>query len=134
MKTHRALVVLLLAGLSPSVALSEESLEDVSLVQLVASPERYEGKMVMVSGFVNLEFEGNGIYLHKDDYEHGLNKNGLWLNANECKRDDARKFTNGYALVIGRFTSQRQGHMGLWSGEIQDVKSCTAWPPSRRGT
>ena len=134
MRIYRALVVLLLAGLPPFTAFSEEALEDVSLIQLIASPEKYEGRLVMVSGFVNLEFEGNGIYLHKDDYEYGLNKNGLWLGANECKHHDGNKLTRGYAIVIGRFTSQHQGHMGLWSGEIQDVKNCTAWPPSRRGT
>ena len=106
-----------------------------SIVQLIATPEKYEGKMVAITGYVHLEFEGNGIYLHKDDYQYGLHSNGLWLNVQKkCESRGKNSFTDGYAYVIGRFTSTRQGHMGLWSGEIQDVKSCSSWPPFPRGT
>ncbi len=30
-----------------------------------------------------MEFEGNAIYLHRDNYEHSILKNGLWVEASE---------------------------------------------------
>jgi hypothetical protein len=35
----------------------------VSLIQLIANPEKYDGKQVAVVGFLRLEFEGNALYL-----------------------------------------------------------------------
>ncbi len=52
---------------------------NISLIRLIATPERYDGKVIQVEGFLNLEFEGNAIYLHKEDYENSLCKNGFWV-------------------------------------------------------
>ena len=37
----------------------------VSLIRLIANPEKYHGKKIQVTGYINLEFEGDAIYLHK---------------------------------------------------------------------
>jgi len=42
--------------------------EDVSLIQLIANPQAYDGKTVRITGFLHLEFEGNAIYLHNEDF------------------------------------------------------------------
>ena len=54
------------------------SLYDASIVELIATPEMFDGKRVRTVGFVHLEFEGNGLYLHKEDWTHSLYRNGLW--------------------------------------------------------
>lgn len=126
---------LVLAALSSvAIAAGDEAVHRTSIVQLLANPEKFEGKLVNVQGFVRLEFEGDAIYLHKEDYEHGLYSNGMWLGASECKRIDGTTFDAGYAMVVGRYTSQRRGHMGLWPGAIEEVQSCIKWPPHRRDT
>ena len=38
-----------------------------SLIELIARPELYDGKRVRVIGFVNLQFEGNGLYVSRGD-------------------------------------------------------------------
>lgn len=50
-----------------------------SLVKLIANPEVYNGKTVQIIGYLNLEFEGNAVYLHREDYENGLTGNGFWV-------------------------------------------------------
>src|SRR6188472_601053 len=50
-----------------------------SIVSLLATPERYAGKTVRVHGFVRLEFEGDAIYLHKEDFDQRLTSNAIWL-------------------------------------------------------
>jgi hypothetical protein len=100
---------------------------DVSLIQLVATPERFHGKFVRVIGHVRLEFEGNAIYLHHDDLKYGLTKNGLWLDVTDQIRKERDKYTDKYVLVEGTFNSQNHGHMGMNSGAIESIKRFQAW-------
>jgi hypothetical protein len=65
---------------------------DVSMIQLIARPDDFDGEYVRVIGFYRHEFEGNALYLHREDYEQGLTKNGLWMDG-----------------------------AGMWSGEIAAV-------------
>jgi hypothetical protein len=52
---------------------------DVSIVELLANPLRYDGKQVQVIGFLRREFEGDAIYLHHEDFEYAISKNAIWL-------------------------------------------------------
>ena len=99
---------------------------DVSLVALIAQPDLYHGHHVRVKGFYRNEFEGTGIYLHREDYEQGLAKNGLWVHRSSAEHDLS------YVLIEGRFDAEMTGHLGLWSGSIDDVTRMIPWPPTRR--
>ena len=97
------------------------------LVQLIANPRSYDGKIVRVIGFVRLEFEGNSIYLHQDDSTHDITKNGLWIDATEEMRTNKADFDQKYVLLEGTFSAKETGHMGLWSGSIQRIARCQLW-------
>ena len=100
---------------------------DVSLVRLIANPKDYDGKIVRVIGFVRLEFEGNAIYLHQDDYKHGIRKNGLWIDATDDMRKRTADFDQKHVLLEGTFNVKDTGHLGLWSGSIQKIARCQVW-------
>jgi hypothetical protein len=102
--------------------------EDVSLINVIATPEKYKGRKIRVIGYLNLEFEGNGIYLHKDDYENGIAKNGLWV---EMSRDSIqlpqiKKCIENYVLIEGTFDLSK-GHMGAFSGSIKNITRLEIW-------
>ena len=123
MRTSTFLLLTLLCGfVEPLVAadaiLPPDALE-VSLVQLIANPKDYDGKLVRVAGFLRLEFEGNAIYLHQDDYKHGIFKNGLWVDAREDYRKRASEFDQKYVELQGIFKANVEGHGNEWSGGIQ---------------
>jgi hypothetical protein len=101
----------------------------VSLLQLIATPDAFDGKYVRVHGFVRIEHEGTAIYLHREDAEHMLTKNGLWLAANDAAPEGSKeaKVKDRYALIEGRFTAKKKGHMGLWSGSIEDLTRMEPW-------
>jgi hypothetical protein len=102
----------------------------VSLIQLIATPEQYDGQVVRVIGFVHIEFEGNAIYLHREDYEHNIIGNALWLDHPECVTGAKGKpLISGYALVEGTFNAKNRGHMSLFSGAIVNIKGCHSWRP-----
>jgi hypothetical protein len=104
--------------------------EDVSLLRLISTPERFDGKPVRVIGYVRIEFEGNAIYLHQEDYEHFIPTNGLRLDDPACfqgaKHDE--RFTSGYAYVVGTFKSNRPSELNIWSGTISNISLCTRAP------
>ncbi|HSU12649.1 hypothetical protein [Longimicrobium sp.] len=101
------------------------SVYPASLVELIARPERFDGKRVQVTGFVRIEFEGNAIYLSREDWEHGLYRNGLWINPPDSLR--IRGAPAGYMIVEGTFRAANRGHMGLWSGAIVQVMRIDPW-------
>ncbi len=122
--------VLAMAVAVPSWRLAAQRGPDaVSLVQLIATPEKYQGKPVQVFGFMRLEHEGNAIYLHREDYENALYKNGLWL-TNVDTAEHRAKHNLKYVLIEGTFDGKERGHFGLWSGSIKDIKRVQLWGTS----
>ena len=104
-----------------------------SLVELIARPELYDGKQVRVIGFVNFEFEGNGLFISKEDWRQSITRNGLWIEPPAgfvSHSGPARRQPNQrYVLVEGTFNARESGHMGMWSGTIEHVTRLEPWPP-----
>jgi len=104
------------------------TLYSASIVQLIANPDAFHAKKVRVIGYMKLEFEGNALYLHAEDYKHSLNRNGLWL---EISNGESEKFgeckSKSYVLLEGKFNAENTGHFGLWSGGLENITRCTPW-------
>src|SRR4026207_991872 len=83
-----------------------------SIVQLIANPKEYDGKLVRVIGFASVEFEGTAVYLHQDDYKYDIPKNGLWL---ALDVEGQKQFDGKYVLIEGTFDAEHKGHRGLFS-------------------
>lgn len=101
---------------------------DVSIIQLIANPSEYHGKKVRVIGVGNLEFEGDGLYLSKDDLKYGTN-NSLWLvlSLDATPYEDAMEYNGKYVLVEGTFDMNNKGHFGMWLGAIVDITRYINW-------
>ena len=78
------IVLALAACASLSFGQAPDKSKQVSLIRLLAQPESHEGKLVEVTGFVNLEFEGNAIWLHKEDFSNQNHANSIWLDVSKC--------------------------------------------------
>ena len=97
----------------------------VSLVALLANGKKFDGKIVRVSGVMRLEFEGNGLYLSKDDHAFGISKNALWLSPDykRLKANAAQlaKLNGRYVLLEGRYKFANNGHKEAFSGALESV-------------
>ena len=101
---------------------------NVSIVRLIATPEKYHEKRIQVTGYMNLEFEGDAIYLHKEDYDKGLTKNGFWVTFSDTlDKKEINKLNKSYVLIEGTFNATRHGHMGLFGGEIYEITRIISW-------
>jgi len=101
--------------------------KSISLVQLVANPAEWHGKLVRVIGFCHLEFEGDALYFHRDDFEQAISKNAVWLDVPEGRQ----ALSDQYVLVEGVFDAESHGHLGAFSGVLKDVRRMERWPSRR---
>jgi hypothetical protein len=91
--------------------------ETVSLLRLIADPTTFDGKAVRVVGFTHLEFEGDALYLHREDFEYALVTNSLAL---EVPTDPAFKaLSDRYVIVEGIFKAPSPGYIHNRSGSIR---------------
>lgn len=93
----------------------------VSLIQLIANPTMFDQKRVIVIGFVVLEFESQRIYLNEADAKHVITRNGVWLDVSDSIYARRAEFDRKYALVEGTFNARRRGHLGLSSGQLENI-------------
>jgi hypothetical protein len=93
------------------------------MIQLIANPEKYDGKLVFVKGVGNLQYEGDAVYLNIDDYINGNTLNGLWITLDEdvISYEEAKKYNGKYVIIIGEFDKDNKGHFGSWSGSINHI-------------
>jgi hypothetical protein len=99
-----------------------DEIVDVSILQLLCNPEKYDGKLVMVKGFIKLEFEGTAIYFHEEDCKNHISQNSIWLNiSRETYYSLKPECSDKYGSVIGTFNADQKGHFGGFSGEIISI-------------
>ena len=93
-----------------------------SLIQLIATPSKYHQKQVRVDGFLRVGFEGNALYLHKEDAQFGMTANAVWVEVSDEMCADA--FDNKHVYIEGVFNAKNRGHRAVFSGAIEDVSRC----------
>lgn len=103
--------------------------ENTSLIKLIATPEKYDSKTIQVIGYLHLEFEGNALYLHKEDFENSLTENAFWVNFSKklTKKINIMDYNDKYVIIIGTFKMDSKGHMGLFGGTIDNIVRLDHW-------
>jgi|CXWL01.1.fsa_nt_gi hypothetical protein len=120
-------LALLLCSWSATLWAAQQRPEMVSMLQLIATPEKFDGKLVQVVGYLRIDFEENALYFHKEDYEHLIVNNGVWLHLGKEVCQKPVDLNLKYVKVVGRFDAEHGGHMDLYSGSISNITECSSW-------
>ena len=113
---------------SSSVAATAQQPEplDVSVVSLLATPERYDGQRIRTEGFLTVQFENTALWLDRDAWDHGLYRNAIWVDGVYPMKPRARedgRLSRRYVDITGRFRAEyRSGHMGAYSGQLEQIE------------
>jgi len=91
----------------------------VSMIQLIATPERFDRQRIQVTGYLSSQFENSALYLHEEDYARGITKNALWIEV----PDALSKTPTGYVTVDAVLDSSRHGHLSAYQGTLTNVTS-----------
>jgi hypothetical protein len=101
----------------------------VSMVQLIANPKKFDGKFVRVIGFLRLEFEGNELYLHREDYENAITGNGISVDTNSEIMKQSETLNMRYVQLEGTFRAGELGELVDGIGTITKISRAEVWQP-----
>jgi hypothetical protein len=107
---------------------------DVTLVQLIANPEKFDGKLIRVIGFLRPKFEGNVLYLHREDYEYGILGDGIWVDVTPEITKQSKTLNMHCVLLEGIFQFERPRAHGYVERRNQNnptVRTLALSPPTR---
>lgn len=96
----------------------------VSLVQLLATPEKFDRMLVHVEGYYHKAFEVSGLFLTKDDAKYS-SQNAIWIGtwAEGADTNVIERVNDVFVTVEGTFnyTPKGGGHLGAWPSELNCV-------------
>ncbi len=101
--------------------------DPVPLLRLLANPEKYDGKYIQLIGYLHLQFEGNGLWLHKEDYDHGIYGNSIWVDVTPKMEKALKEINDKYVIMHGVFDAKWHGHAGLFEGALTKINRCEVW-------
>jgi hypothetical protein len=100
----------------------------VGMVALLATPQKYEGKIVRTVGFMCVEFENDALYLHEEDYHHGLHQNSFALRLSQSQRKEFKGLSLKYVLIEGTVYANGPEQTDMRSGAIGNITRLEVWP------
>lgn len=112
-------------GESMAVTRGENLVQFPPFIRVVARPELYHEKRIQLVGYMNLEFEGNGLHLSEELYRHGDSANAIWLDVEGMRIQPP--FSRGWVIVEGTFNGERLGHFGMYSGTLKNITRMDPW-------
>lgn len=121
-------LIVSLGSLGPALAQDAKEPARVSVVSLIANPAAYEGKRVLVAGYLTtIHFEDCAVYLGKVDFDRQIVQNAVRLDWKECSPKPALKATpwailsGRYAAVEGTFRRGSSLDRGSYAGVVGEV-------------
>lgn len=107
----------------------------VSLIELLANPKPFDGKVVTAKGFLRIGHEPKHgfatiLYLHEEDANNLLD-NGLWVIPSKQMIADQEKIDAMYVMLTGVVKgTPTMGNSYTW--EITNVQNCVVWSNPKR--
>ena len=106
----------------------DDAVRDVSLIELIAQPEKFDGRRVRFIGFLSVLFEGEAVYLHRQDFDQGISRNAVWIDIPADMTPQQRgEVGMRYVICVGVFRSSFHGHMDMFSGAVTNVERLEPW-------
>jgi hypothetical protein len=114
-----AIVLSSLEAIEPS----PNSFTNVSMMQVITTPDRYDGKMVKLRGYLHVRAEDTALYFTKDHADYRLKENGIWIVLRESPYSfkEQQHLDGAYVVIEGVFDMKQRGHFSAWQGGIHTV-------------
>lgn len=101
-------------------------LNSISIINLIANPQEYDGERIQVSGVVRLDVKDKAVFLSSEDYRNHVFKNAIEIVLPRDlfveRKKDLSAFSGRHVMIDGFFKADT-GRWGLYSGVIYNVQS-----------
>ena len=84
----------------------------VSLIQLIATPDKFDGKLIHVFGLSAMSREGDLLYLDQADRDNVILSNAIWVRRTEQMGKDRMTLNGKSWLSSGSFVSDSRSNLG----------------------
>jgi hypothetical protein len=122
-KVAVAAIFVLIAGRALAQADTDDAPHALpaSIVTLLAQPAISNAKRVQVSGYLALDFEGEALYLHKEDYQEGLTRNAIRLSLTPEQEKKYKDLAGTYVTIEASFLKRRNSE-DIFTGSLFNVR------------
>lgn len=102
----------------------------VSMIQLIATPEKFDGKLVRVKGWIRLEFEESALYFSLADEQHVDANDALGIESIKGIKRSREELNGKYVLVEGIFRSikDRGNFLPPYPGRLTSISRVEPLP------
>ena len=99
--------------------------ENVSMIQILADPEKYDGKRIRFVGYLVDEFECHAVFLSQESYVHLIMEQSIFLSHDFGKHRGL--VHKRYCQVEGTYKAVPKGYMQANNGSLEDVSRVITW-------
>ena len=95
---------------------------DVSLVSLIATPEKYDGKYVRIRGvaYFDSKYYINAVFLTREDKRRANSSNAIFVRFARSI-GSADHLNDKFVLLQGTFRVADKGHLGVFGATLTEV-------------
>jgi hypothetical protein len=97
----------------------------IAFGDLISNPRYYEGEQLAVTGYLNLAFETDALWLSEADYKALNHNKAIPVTLDKVNLRRARRFNHKYVIIEAVFRSWDRG-LGLTTFDL-NVKSLKRW-------
>lgn len=133
---------LLLVSAFLAAAAPAPSAQPVPLATILDNPGAYDGRRVRISGFLIIEFEGQGLWASEADFRNDAFERSAWLDLRLIEPEDYNHPLNGRRVFVDgvvdmggaditgavNFGPGAHGHLGLFATTITGITDISPDP------
>jgi hypothetical protein len=111
-----------------ALAAGDDNVPVVSMIDLLANKEKYEGKRIQVSGFLAVLPNDEALYLDEYNYSETFAEKALWLPLGGASRSAFKDYSRRSGYVTGVFRSDGcNGPQCTYAGRLENAKLGTSF-------
>jgi hypothetical protein len=105
-----------------SLLVHKSNVERVSIISLIATPERYDKKWVAVKGFFVNEFENRVLFLDRNSAKKNIVENGITLIFDSISKINMlNKYQNQYLEIEGLFNKAKDNNKNTFNHYVSKI-------------
>ena len=109
---------------------SEIESERISIITLIATPEKYHDIHAKVRGYLWVDEEGAALYVAKEDAEYEAHLSAIWIGRfgeiNTFTEEELRALHGQYVEVTGTIDTESHGPGETYNCEIKEIENIKA--------
>lgn len=121
-----AVIIALIAGCDSDERINPSGAIECSIIELITSPEDYDGKLVEFGGYLQIEFEIQTISAHEVRSMIAWPQESIWVNfSNENDKSAKAIMTSGkgvWARIRGVFHTGPAGHLRAYTLSLDQAE------------